>query len=286
MYTRVLPSAVEIMDGMACFAMPAMNDNMRKLDAQLPTIVKMKCRGMLRAGTPVRMDIAYYTCGVTGGHGLLGVTVSNTAADGTIRVQISGECLVRSVAAPEPADVGRAAVHAQGTSGVSAAYAAAGHDALGRITGVVPGGYVVDMWDTSVASLPYALTCVPSSALTGGGNGVSNVDTYMCSGMFIGTVSTWEDGSHAVHTQITAESRNDLGLNLGAQSIAGRYLTVKMAKNFAGAVCHAQAANGAEITAECNGQNLVLTNYAANWTGWGGVGYTVGIEVTVTGVSR
>lgn len=108
-YNILSPDMLELIGSGSVFAIPAINDNARKIDTVQCSVAMFKTSGVLRPHTPVRLVKSGNTWVATtqGTSAIVGVTIGSTDRQGLTPVQIMGQAYVVSQSLARNENVGQ-----------------------------------------------------------------------------------------------------------------------------------------------------------------------------------
>ena len=108
-YNIVSPDMLELIGGGSVFAVPAINDNSRKIDTVQCSVAMFKTGEVIRPHTPVRLVKSGTSWAATanGETAIVGVSLGSTGKDGLVAVQIMGQAYVASQSLARNENVGQ-----------------------------------------------------------------------------------------------------------------------------------------------------------------------------------
>lgn len=133
-YAVLSPGMLERVGSESTFSIPPINDNIRKMDAIQQSVAVLKTADRIMAGEAVYATLGSTTWEATRtqtGWGCLGVAIMNSV-DTTVRVQLIGQALARSVGQTSAGNIGK---FLQAGGNIVTAKTSISH-IIGQITGV------------------------------------------------------------------------------------------------------------------------------------------------------
>ena len=108
-YNIVSPDMLELVGEGSVFAVPAINDNSRKVDTVQCSVAMFKTSGVIRPHTPVRLakSGSSWVASPQGNSAIVGVSVGSTDREGMTAVQIMGQAYVASQSLARNESVGQ-----------------------------------------------------------------------------------------------------------------------------------------------------------------------------------
>lgn len=137
-YNIVSPDMLELVGEGSVFAVPAINDNSRKVDTVQCSVAMFKTSGVIRPHTPVRLAKSgnSWVASPQGNSAIVGVSVGSTDREGMTAVQIMGQAYVASQSLARNESVGQYLLSSSAGSLTTAAGGGLVSDYCGIITAV------------------------------------------------------------------------------------------------------------------------------------------------------